>query len=258
MSAPSPTIHYPGRGSFTAASRTVLSVSPIEYRKNYNRTATQEDGSTRAANVEYVLRAATRDGYSTVKIFDGQQMILDRSSVTDEHQGNMGPMPITADQDASDFVAHCTGGTVMRTGGPGVIVCAGDEPTDAEIKKAREIHTVYARFMVNDGHTKFSSGNFKEITEEHRRQADWLGVNVPWRVELEQASVKKCPACAESILSPALQCKFCQTFLPDFYVKARLNPEDDAMVKHYLAMKGEGIKAQHPMPGTPVEAPIRK
>ena len=255
-----PVIHYPGRGSFVAASRTVLSVSPIEYRKIYNRTAVQADGSARAANIEYVLRASPRDGYSTVKIFDGQQMIRNYATATDESPGEMGPMPISADQDASDFVAYCTSGTVMRTGGPGVILCAGDEPTPEEIDRGRKIHTVYARFMVNDAHTKFSSGNFKEITDEHRRQAEWLGVNAPWKVELEQASLKKCPACAEDILSPALQCKHCSAFLPDFYVKAQLNPNDDVMVKHFLDMKRDNIKAQpeYLAPGVPVAPPIKK
>ncbi len=257
-----PTVHYPGRGSFIAESRTVLSVSPIEYRKSYNRTATRPDGTTAAAQVFYVLPASPRDGFSTVKIYDGQQMILDRSTVSEDSSGSMSPMPISAQQDADDFIFHCTSGTIMRAGGPGVILCAGDEPTQEEIERARKIHTVYARFMVNDGHTKFSSGNFKEITEEHRRQAEWLGSNVPWKVELEQASTKKCPACAGDILSLALKCQYCQTFLPDFYVMAQLNAEDDVMVKRYLEMKKDGVKAQptpnHPAPGLPLEPPIKK
>lgn len=263
-----PTIHYPGRGSFVAESRTVLSVSPVEYRKSYNRTAVnKESGWTSAANITYVLAASARDGYSICKIFDGQQMILDRSSVTDDNPGQLAPMPISAQQDAEDFVAHCTSGTIMRVGGPGVILCAGDEPTQEEIDRARAVHTVYARFMVNDAHTKFSAGNHKEITEEHRRQAEWLGVNVPWKTELEQVSIKKCPACSEDILAPALQCKHCQTFLPDFYVKAQLNVENDIHVKHFLAMKKDGIRAQeappadppiHPAPGMPVAPPINK
>lgn len=243
-----PTVHYPGRGSFVAESRTVLSVSPIEYRKSYNRTATRPDGSTSAAQVVYTLPASPSDGFSTVKIFDGQQMILDRSTVSEDSSGDFAPMPISAQQDADDFIFHCTSGTIMRVGGPGVILCAGDEPTQEEIDRARKIHTVYARFMVNDGHTKYNAGNFKEITEDHRRQAEWLGSNVPWKVELEQASTKKCPACAENILSLALQCKECNTFLPDFYEKARLDTNNDVMVKRFLDMKKDGIRHQ--------EAPI--
>lgn len=230
---------YPGFGQIIPGSRTVLSVAPVRFRMAVNR-ARMVDGVLQPGDVEYVLEPAPRDGYSVCKIHDTFQFMRDFTSVNEFNPGgDIRPMPVTAERETHAFIQHCIGGNMGARSGvhPGVIECAGPEPTPEEIAKAREIHTVYARWMVNDGHAKFGRGELKEINEEHRRNAEWLGVNVPWKVELEQVQVKKCAACAEEIKSEALNCKHCSVFLPDFYKKAGLEPDTDMAVQAYLLRK---------------------
>ena len=140
---------------------------------------------------------------------------------------------------AEDFVNHCISGNIGGREGvhPGVMLCAGDEPTEAEIKHCFDTHTRYARWCVNDGHALFQRADHGNITEEHRRQAEWLGVNVPWKLQLERTDTKKCPACATEIFAAALKCNSCQTVLPDFYELMGLSAENDPVVAGIIAAR---------------------
>ncbi len=245
-------------GSVIARSRTILSVSPVDCRKTLNHEPANAPNSRFH---EYILPGAPKKGYSTLKVYDARVWVLNRNSVSDDHPGDIEPMPMPAEVIAPDLIRAWTQGAIGARGGviPGIVLCAGDEPTKDEIAKANAMHEAYCRSAIKDGNDLFNQGNQRNITEEHRRCAEWMEVAVPWRVEMTRADMKACPSCAEQIASPALKCKYCNEFLPEFYVKYDLNTQNDPVVhRHLLARSVKAVPQQSkPTPGAPINPPVK-
>lgn len=135
------------------------------------------------------------------------------------------PHPVPARAVAQDLVSAFAGDALKGDGGsgPGVAIIEGDEPTNEELLRVRDSQTRYFRTLVNDGHTLYSKGQIKDISDLHRAAAKWLGANnLPWLPKIEQVSVKKCAACGNEIRAEALRCQECNVDLPDFYRKYQI------------------------------------
>jgi hypothetical protein len=237
-----PMLFFPEVGMVAAKSRTVISVSPTSYTKQYiyDKFPT------------YTLASAEKGKFVTLKIYDHQAWVQDRSTLADDSEGMQAEyqlMPIRCTDVAEDFIRNCVSGSASYAMGfkPGIVLCAGDVATDEEVKQAFAQHDAYARFMVNEGHSLFNKQDFKGITEEMRRCAEYLGAAVPWLNQLERTNMKKCAACAEEIKAEALVCMKCNTFLPDFYKQYGLNTQDDAAVHHFIAIKKDSLAPNVPL-----------
>ncbi len=227
--ATEPVLTFPGIGTRPAGFRTLISVAPIEYRKQY----------IFAGFPTYVLPAAPKGGYAMVRVYDHQIWQLNRNTVTDTDPGKMDLLPMDANAVATDFFNYCILGNLGATEGrrPGVILCAGKEPTEAEISEAFRTHTEYARWVVNDGTALYNKDQHQNITDEHRRQADWLGVDVPWRDRPDRVETKKCVACGGKIFAEALRCNHCQVNLVEFCESMDIVPEGDPVVARVIAAR---------------------
>jgi len=229
-----PMVWFPETGTNQLSkSRTVISVAPIAYKKRY----------TYYGSPIYVIPAAPAGGHSKIKVYAHQVWQMDRNSISDDNpRGSHSLLPMPETAVAKDFVAFCTNGNLGASEGvhPGVALCASEEPTQDEISRCFADHQAYARWVCNDARKLFQNAEHKSITEEHRRQAKWLGLSrldAPWMVLEERVETKECKACGNIIKSSALKCGTCQTLLPDFYEQLGLDPADDPAVAAIMAQR---------------------
>lgn len=184
-------------------------------------------------------------GYTLIRVFD--TFVWTRDFTQDSE--HFIPHPVTAANVAKDLVSLWSSDALAGDGGsrPGLRSIAGEEPTPVELAELREMQTRYFRTLVNDGHSLFSKGQVKDISDLHRSAAKWLGANnLPWLVKIEQVEMKKCVACGNDIRSEALRCEKCNADLPDFYKKygievdPLLDPAVAALFARMPATKGKG------------------
>jgi hypothetical protein len=250
-----PVLYFKGVGARPAGFRTLISVSPVEYRKQYlyHRMPT------------YVMPAAPKGGYAKMRVWDHQVWLRNLMTV-DPENNNPGEMEL-ASMDAAnvalDFYNYCIGGNLGAKEGqhPGVVLCAGDEPTEAEIATAFSTHTAYARWCVNDGQRLAMSNEHHNITDEHRRQAEWLGVDVTWKTKMERVDTKDCVACGGKIPANVLVCRHCQRNLVEFCEEMEVSAGSDEVLAAVLESRKAKRAAQpvtaEPQPVGAQQQPIK-
>lgn len=231
-------------------SATILSVYPIHLEETLNHNgwityrhpaADKDSVVVRSYNPEWLSNPAgprvdspqftdqkrpaeVNTGYAMIRVFDTFVWTRDFTQDAERYK----PNPVNAVDVARDLVSKWAGGTLKGDGGsrPGLMVIAGEEPTVDEVVSIRQMQTSYFRTLVNDGHTLFSKGQVKDISDLHRSAARWLGANnLPWLPKIEQTLVKKCVACGNEIRQEALRCEHCSADLPDFYAKYGIEPD---------------------------------
>jgi hypothetical protein len=234
-----PILTFPGIGQRPAAFKTLISVAPVEYRKQY----------VYAGTPTYVMPVAPKGGYAKLRVYDHQVWQLNRNSVSDDNPGTMDLLPMNAPAVAADFRDYCIQGNLGAKEGhhPGVVLCAGEEPTDDEIALAFRKHTDYARWVVNDGQRMFLANEHHNITDEHRRQAEWLGVDVPWKTKLERKDLKDCVACGGQIPANVLVCRHCQRNLVEYCEEMEIAPGSDEVLARVLESR-KAKRASQPAP----------
>ncbi len=93
----------------------------------------------------------------------------------------------------------------------GAFICAGDEPTDAELKAAEESQTRLCQFIVTEADDKWARGQRALITDFPPKAATWLGdTGHPWMGARKPVHAVNCPMCRESIDSECVVCPHCQ------------------------------------------------
>ncbi len=194
----------------------------------------------------YEMPAAVRGSYSALTVYDTQEW-CSRPDPTNGAQHWM-PMPIPARVVADDLVATWAGDTLGKKSGfaPGIDIIAGDKPTAAELKSLRDRQTALFDWYVKDAHGKHTRGQTNEITDIHRLAAKELldkGVErLPWYPNTLFADVKDCVACGKQIEAKSKVCDKCQTNLVDWYLKYKINPEDDPVIRDFMAKMKVGPK----------------
>lgn len=137
------------------------------------------------------------------------------------------PHPISAKALANDMrQCWATAGYLMSGEvGPGIMLIAGDEPTQEEIDKVTANQRIYFERLVVDAKAKEAQGNRKDITDAHRMAGRWFGMDEEWIPRMTERKMKDCRACGEKILAKALRCKHCNVDLLEFYRKHNLSPD---------------------------------
>jgi hypothetical protein len=143
--------------------------------------------------------------------------------------GQMYRADVSAAVVAENLVHAWTRGKVGTDSGfgPGIIICEKAEPSPHEIQMANDRQTAYFRHLVNQADSLHANGENKEITDEHRLAAEWMGLgDRQWSRPIERVEMKRCPACAEEIRSDAKLCRHCRTNIDDFIAAqlAKLQP----------------------------------
>lgn len=119
--------------------------------------------------------------------------------------------PITAREVAEDLARE-----VNADGGEGsffgVFVCAGAQPTPAELAEARrKLEEFYTRIVLLADREWERSHDYTMITDVQRRAAHWLGVEKDWAYDPKPMA--ECPACGERVKLGAAVCRACGAVL---------------------------------------------
>ncbi len=179
----------------------IASVYPREMRANRPYGPVKGEGST-----DFVLPAAPSNGYSKLVIEDCYQKTYYGENIGDRYD------LIESQSIADDIVDKWTKKVVGADSGfgPGIFVCAGEEPTPEELRQARESQELYFEYLINQGESKFQNKKFDEITDTHRAAAVWMGrEGVEWLRPIRRVKTKECPLCMSQIPEQAVVCPVC-------------------------------------------------
>jgi hypothetical protein len=120
-------------------------------------------------------------------------------------------VPITAREVADDLCRemNCDGGDDSFFG---VVVCAGDAPTEQELSEARERLAAFYRRVVASADREWErSHSYLFINDVERRAARHLGLEKEWHYQPRETV--ECPGCGEKIKPHVAVCKSCGAIL---------------------------------------------
>ena len=94
----------------------------------------------------------------------------------------------------------------------GVFVCAGDSPTDAELRSAQEKLDDFYRALVAAADREWErSHSFLFIHDLQRRAASRLGIEKEWHYQARET--EECPGCGDRVKPGVAVCKSCHAIL---------------------------------------------
>jgi hypothetical protein len=96
---------------------------------------------------------------------------------------------------------------------PGIMAVIGSVPTQAELDNMKETQTRYCEFLFQQAERLSRENLVKEITQNMRDSAIWLGRPRLWSDPALASAVKDCPECKQTIPDDAKVCHFCHTRL---------------------------------------------
>ena len=185
---------------------------------------------------EYVLPAAPRDSFSSLVIHGAVDLGIDYGPEPPQ----MLVRPIPVDVIVEDLVRVWTTNQLSATDaeGPGIGHIKSPAPTDDELAVLRARQETYFRRLVYEADGKASSGKVGDISDLHRKAAEWLGVeaNRDWVKPIVRLESKRCVGCGESILMNALRCKHCQLDILDWALKYGVEKAEDPIVWQRVQM----------------------
>jgi hypothetical protein len=150
--------------------------------------------SGRAAGEEYALTRVTP-----------------RTAVMDYGDKRTVPLPITAREIADDLCREVNSDAGERSF-LGVFVCAGDVPTEDELRSARSRLEEFYRALVAAADREWErSHSFLFIHDVQRRAAGHLGLNKEWYYQARETA--ECPGCGERVKPGVAKCKSCGAIL---------------------------------------------
>ncbi len=180
----------------------------------------------------YVMPAAEKGSFQTLLVQD--TFAWCRNFHADRKQ--LYPAPVPASAVADNLLQRWSEGMVgTKDGlGPGILICAGLEPTPEEIAQANAKQDDYFRHLIAEADAFEANPNLKQMpTDVHRLAAEWMGTqDRKWFKPITRHALKSCPACAEEIREQAKICKHCGANIREFQEKeARLAVKDAQAAK---------------------------
>jgi hypothetical protein len=123
---------------------------------------------------------------------------------------------VSAQQVAENLIQSWSRG-LIGTGeglGPGILICAGLEPTQAEVDAANHHQEDYFAFLINQADLLFAQDKSVDITSLHRVAAEWMGTqDREWFHPITRIEMQDCPECGERIRAKARKCRWCHTII---------------------------------------------
>lgn len=168
-------------------------------------------------------------GYTLISFCDTFQWVPNYERERQE------PLPIEARIVAEARENMWVQGQRTRSGRIGIKVLNRNEPFEEQLRFLWDGQTDYFRSLVEEADKSELERDRKYITQIHRAAAAWLGIeNREWFRPMGEQHMKKCVACASSILAESLVCKECSTFLPEFHVEHRIPFAHDIRVAEFI------------------------
>ena len=199
---------------FTARTLVIASVYPLECKAQRDYGFTRSGGMT-----EFVLPAAKKGGYSTLKISDMFQRIQDVDAMTASGRQTNKDFFVEVSSLAKDLYTHWAVQRIGTGNGflPGIKIIAGEEPTAEELAEMNAMQKGYFEGLFLEGQAYAEKHDFRQINEIHRAAATWLGLDAKWVANIgeQHKGWKECTACFEKINALATICKVCRSVQPD-------------------------------------------
>jgi len=137
--------------------------------------------------------------------------ITPRTAVMDYGDKRTLPLPITAREIADDICREINSDAGERSF-LGVFVCAGDAPTEAELRSAQEKLDEFYRALVASADREWErSHSYLFIHDLQRRAAARLGFEKEWHYQARET--EECPGCGERVKPGVAVCKSCHAVL---------------------------------------------
>lgn len=215
--------------------RTILSVCDEELRAVRPYSLNGVD----AFNTTYILTANAKGQHSTCKVTDA----FDRFQIG---ENDYRPVPEAADGIANDIIGQWTKNTVVPP--PGVILCAGDEPTQEEIERAHAIQQIHCEYLRNKASELWATDHKQEATSpQYRRASIYLGyTSDPWLMPEKPQQTETCPWCGQQVPAGVANCFHCGKIV-NFTRAAQLEAMQQAAFD-----QAKAAIAPHPVPQIPV------
>jgi hypothetical protein len=188
-----------------------------------------KDGAPKEENMEMNLETATIANitgekylahrmYGTFQVAgcaDGESVALTRvtprTASMDYGDKRILPLAISAREIAEDVCREINSDAGERSY-LGVFVCAGDAPTEAELRAAREKLDEFYRALVAAANREWErSHSYLFIHDLQRRAAARLGMVKEWHYEARET--EECPGCGERVKPGVAVCKSCRAIL---------------------------------------------
>jgi hypothetical protein len=137
--------------------------------------------------------------------------ITSRTAVMDYGDKRTLPLAITAREIAEDICREINSDAGEKSF-LGVFVCAGEAPTEAELRSAQEKLDDFCRALVAAADREWErSHSFLFIHDLQRRAAKHLGVEKEWHYQARET--EECPGCGERVKPGVAVCKSCHAIL---------------------------------------------
>ena len=137
--------------------------------------------------------------------------ITPRTAIMDYGDKRTLPLPISAWEIANDLCREINSDAGERSF-LGVFVCAGEIPTEDELRGAREKLTEFYRALVAAADREWErSHSFLFINDLQRRAAANLGLDKEWYYQVRETA--ECPGCGERVKPGVAVCKSCGAIL---------------------------------------------
>jgi hypothetical protein len=134
-----------------------------------------------------------------------------RTAVMDYGDKRTLPLAITAREIADDLCREINS-DAGESSFMGVFVCAGDVPTETELKNAEEKLQEFYRALVASADREWErSHSFLFIHDLQRRAAAKLGMNKEWHYQVRET--EECPGCGDRVKPGVAVCKSCHAIL---------------------------------------------
>jgi hypothetical protein len=137
--------------------------------------------------------------------------VTPRTAVMDYGDKRILPLAITAREIAEDLCREINS-DAGENSFLGVFVCAGNMPTEAELRNARSRLEEFYRALVAAADREWErSHSFLFIHDLQRRAAGHLGLNKEWYYQARETT--ECPGCGERLKPTVAVCKTCGVIL---------------------------------------------
>src|SRR5580693_7598046 len=137
--------------------------------------------------------------------------ITPRTAVMDYGDKRTLPLAITAREIAEDLCREVNSDAGERSF-LGVFVCAGDSPTEQELRAAQEKLDDFYRALVAAADREWErSHSFLFIHDLQRRAAARLGLEKEWHYQARET--EECPGCGDRVKPGVAVCKSCGAIL---------------------------------------------
>lgn len=168
--------------------------------------------NSRGYNSTFHIDACKRGEFKTLKVIDHAE----RSYVGQKQWTDI-PVPCDginglANDLVNEWSKQCLHGNM---GGPGVLVCAGEEPTSEEIDACVAQQTRWADYICTKAEEEWINGRKTNIGDVERDAARWLGRDAEYEWVSDRGTFRNiaCPLCSKPVSASAVVCPHCSNVI---------------------------------------------